>query len=220
MQSTKLAAEEPSSLYEKMMDDISTGLLPGGERLKVAKLAERYGVSTSPVREVLRQLQGEGFVEFSPNRGASVAKASGVTITEIFELLQLLEPYFVSWFAQDVSPAELDELKKILVRLNKIPVEKRAEYARVDAEFHGFMYSRHYNKRAVEVWQKQRRALNVFSLSLSIGPGREKAIKEEHAILLDALEQHDSTGAVDIISKHIAGSGEHMSRQFGRLRAE
>lgn len=220
MQSTKLAEKEPNSLYERMMDDITNGILVGGERLKVVKLAERYGVSTSPVREVLRQLQGEGFVEFSPNRGASVTKASSVTITEIFELLQLLEPYFVSWFAQDVSSAELNELKKILTRLNKTPVKKRAEYARIDAEFHGFMYSRHYNKRAVEVWMKQRRALNVFSLSLPIEPIREKAIKKEHAALLDALKQHDSAAAVGVITQHIAGSGEHMTRQMRRQGVE
>lgn len=217
MQSTNFAIKQPGSLYEKMMEDISSGVLVGGERLKVAKLAERYGVSTSPVREVLRQLQGEGFVEFSPNRGASVSKASGATIREIFELLQLLEPYFVSWFAQNISADEIKELKKILTLLNKTPVQDRAMYARTDAEFHGFMYSRHYNKRAVELWQKQRRALNVFSLSLPIGPGREKSIKVEHAQLLDSLIQHDSATAVDIITQHIAGSGDHMTRQMGRL---
>jgi len=104
---TKPAAEPEISVYERMMGDIDTGALAGGERLKVAQLAERYGVSTSPVREVLRQLQGEGFVEFSQNRGATVRKADAATITVIFELLQLLEPYFLAWFAEFVQPGQL-----------------------------------------------------------------------------------------------------------------
>lgn len=211
---SKPATDEPVSLYERMMDDITKGVLAGGERLKVTNLAERYGVSTSPVREVLRQLQGEGFVEFSPNRGASVRKADGVTITEIFELLQLLEPYFLSWFVQDVQKSDIDMLEKILKRLEKTPVQKRADYSRIDTEFHGYMYERHYNRRAVEVWDRQKRALNVFSLGLPIGRAREQSIEGEHRALLDALRSHDADAASKVILKHIAGSGEHMAIQL------
>ena len=217
MSLSEFVDQKPLSLYDRMMDDIAKGVLAGGERLKVAKLAERYGVSTSPVREVLRQLQGEGFVEFSPNRGATVKRADSVTITEIFELLQLLEPYFVSWFVQNVQQSDLVQLNNILHRLEQIPVQQRADYASVDAEFHGYMYNRHYNRRAVQIWNRQRRALNIFSLSLPIGSGRERAIKSEHRELLDALSHHDAEAAAEVISRHIAGSGEHMARQLRML---
>ena len=196
------------------MDDIANGVLVGGERLKVAKLAERYGVSTSPVREVLRQFQGEGFVEFTQNRGAIVKQADSTTITEIFELLQLLEPYFMSWFVQDVQDSDLEELETILQQLEATSVQQRADYARIDAEFHGYMYNRHYNQRAVDVWTRQRRALNIFSLSLPIRSGREKAIRLEHRELLEALRRHDTEATLEIISRHIAGSGENMARQL------
>lgn len=214
MAARKLFTEEPDSLYERMMDDIGNGVLVGGERLKVARLAERYGVSTSPVREVLRQLQGEGFVEFSQNRGAIVKQADSTTITEIFELLQLLEPYFMSWFVQDIQESDLEQLELILQQLESTSVQQRAEYARVDAEFHGYMYSRHYNQRAVDVWIRQRRALNIFSLSLPIRSIREKAIRQEHRELMEALKEQDPIAVEEIIVRHIAGSGENMARQL------
>jgi len=203
------------SLYEQMMDDIANGVLAGGERLKVARLAERYGVSTSPVREVLRQLQGEGFVEFSPNRGATVRQADAQTLIELFELLQLLEPYFVGWFVEVVQPEDLLALEEIQARLARTPAAQRAEFSRVDTEFHGYMYERHHNRRAVEVWRRQKRALNVFSLP--IGAGREQAIMREHRELLDALAARDAAAASEVIVRHVAGSGDHMAQQLRRL---
>ena len=209
--------ERGPSLYESMMGDIADGTLAGGERLKVARLAERYGVSTSPVREVLRQLQGEGFVEFSPNRGATVREADARTLTELFELLQLLEPYFVAWFVEVVQPEDLAALEAIEARLEATPVAERAAFGRLDAEFHGYMYERHYNRRAVEVWRRQKRALNVFSLRLPIGAVRERAIVREHRELLAALGARDATAAAEVIARHVAGSGDHMSQQMRRL---
>jgi len=203
-----------ASLYERMMADIDTGALAGGERLKVAKLAERYGVSTSPVREVLRLLQGEGLVEFSKNRGATVAVADIGTITEIFELLQLLEPYFLSWYAQFVRPEDLVELERIQSRIEATPVAERAAFGRLDAEFHGFMYERHYNRRAVELWKRQKRTLNVFSLALPISSRRERDILREHRELLEALRAGDVDKASRVIREHVQGSGEHMTQQM------
>ena len=206
-----------TSLYDRVMEDIASGVLAGGERLKVAKLAERYGVSTSPVREVLRQLQGEGFVQFSPNRGATVKSADSATIIEIFEVLQLIEPYLIRWFAQSAQSDDIIALEQILTRLEQTPVQQRADFARIDTEFHSYMYCRHYNQRAIEIWTRQRRALNVFSRPLPIGPGREQDIEQEHRQLLDALKRNDAGLAVDVITRHVEGSGNHMSRQMHRL---
>ena len=59
-------------LAELMREDIVSGALPAGSRLKTIELSKRYGVSTNPVREALHQLSGEGFVVLSRNRSAQV----------------------------------------------------------------------------------------------------------------------------------------------------
>lgn len=214
MSSSSSDVDTKASLYERMMADIDTGALAGGERLKVAKLAERYGVSTSPVREVLRLLQGEGLVDFNKNRGATVAEATTGTVTEIFELLQLLEPYFLSWYAQFVRPEDLSELARIQALLEQTPVTERVAFGRLDAEFHGFMYERHYNRRAVDIWKRQKRALNVFSLNMPISAQRERDIHRQHGELLDALGSGDVEAASRVIREHVEGSGLHMAQQM------
>ena len=108
-------------LYDAILDDIYDGRLAGGQRLKVSEIAERYGTSTSPVREVLRRMQGEGFVEIHPNRGATIRPTDAGSIQNIFEVLQMLEPYFVNWFADYAPPDLLDELEGIQARIHELP---------------------------------------------------------------------------------------------------
>jgi len=205
---------ETSTLYETVLNDISSGVLKGGQRLKVAELAKRYGVSTSPVREVLRQMQGEGFVEISHNRGASVKKADAATIQNIFEILHLLEPYFVVWFADFAQPEMIAELEAIQQKILDTPVTDLQTFRKLDGAFHWAICKRHYNNIAAESWRRHRRALNIYAAKLRITPARYERIMQEHAELLTAFKANDVKHAEEVIRRHVAGSGEQMLQQM------
>ncbi|WP_372574291.1 GntR family transcriptional regulator [Ruegeria jejuensis] len=208
------SGDTESSLYEAVLSDISGGVLEGGQRLKVAELARRYGVSTSPVREVLRRLQGEGFVDISPNRGATIRKADANTIQNIFEILQLLEPYFVGWFAEFAPSEMIDEMEAIQEQIEQSAAPDIVLFRKLDAEFHRTICKRHYNQQAAEMWQNLRRALNVHGAKLSIKPARFEAIKREHRELIDAFRANDAERAVEVIKRHVDGSYHQMSQQM------
>lgn len=217
MHAFEIPVDEETSLYESVLDDISSGYLAGGQRLKVAELAKRYGVSTSPVREVLRRMQGEGFVDISPNRGATVRQADANTIQNIFEILQLLEPYFVAWFANYARPEMVEEMERIQARIAKTPVSDIQGFRVLDAEFHWAICKRHYNRLAAENWKNLRRALNVHGAKLRINPTRYATIMTEHEELLDAFRRNDVAQATDTIRRHLAGSFDQMSQQMRLL---
>ena len=219
MQAFESPAEEEASLYESVLDDISSGYLAGGQRLKVAELAKRYGVSTSPVREVLRRMQGEGYVDISPNRGATVRPADANTIQNIFEVLQLLEPYFVAWFADFARPEMVDEMEKIQLEIARTPNSDLQRFRTLDAEFHWAICKRHYNQLAAETWKNLRRALNVHGAKLRINPARYETIMKEHEGLLAAFRRNDVEQATEVIRKHLEGSFTQMSQQM-RLIAD
>ena len=206
--------EDTNTLYEAVLNDISTGQLAGGQRLKVAELAHRYGVSTSPVREVLRRMQGEGYVEMSPNRGATVRKADANTIQSIFEILQLLEPYFVAWFAEFAPPQLVDEMAAIQAQIEQTPITDLPRFRKLDSEFHWAICKRHYNQLAAETWRNMRRALTVYGAKLSIKPPRYETIMKEHRQLLSAFRDNDVETAVAVIRKHAEGSFIQMSQQM------
>lgn len=217
MNVTTKPVDQEVSLYEAVLDDISSGKLKGGQRLKVSELAERYNISTSPVREVLRRMQGEGYVDISPNRGATVRKADANTIQNIFEMLQLLEPYFVEWFADFAQPEMLDEMEAIQAEIEAIDHTDLPKFRQLDAKFHGTICKLHYNTQAAETWQNLRRALNVYGARLKIKPSRFSSIIAEHRELLEAFRQNDVDSAVAAIRKHLEGSFVQMSQQM-RMR--
>lgn len=217
MNKTNRTGDQEASLYEAILDDISSGRLAGGQRLKVSDLAARFEVSTSPVREVLRRMQGEGFVEISPNRGATVKQADANTIQNIFEVLELLEPYFVNWFADYAQAEMVDELQVIQGRILENPISDIMVFRKLDFEFHWSICRRHYNQVAAEIWRNLRTALNVHGAKLRISPVRYQSILEEHDELLSAFRANDATRADAAIRKHVSGSFVQMSKQMRAL---
>jgi len=209
---------DEKSLYDAILDDISVGRLIGGQRLKISELADRYGVSASPIRETLRQMQGEGFVEIHQNRGAIVKQADASTIQNIFEILQLLEPYFVRWFAEHAQPNMVDEVAEAQERIRACTGQGLPKFRKLDAAFHGLICKHHYNSVAAETWRKLRNALNVHSAPLRISPTRLKHIQEEHDGLVAAFRAGDPEKAETVIRKHVEGSFVQMSQQMRALK--
>jgi len=209
--------DDEATLYQLVLNDIANGHITGGQRLKVVELAKRYGVSMSPVREVLRRMQGEGYVDISHNRGATVRKADAGTIRDIFEILQLLEPYFVTWFADYAQPETLDEMAELQAKIAANPLSDLVTFRQLDAEFHWAICKNHYNKRAAELWKNLRQSQIVYGASLRISPSRYAAIQQEHENLLDAFRANDVEQADKVIRQHLAGSFTQMSQQMSAL---
>jgi len=213
----KNASSGTLSLYDQVLEDIAKGELQGGQRLKVKELADRYSTGANPIREVLRQLQGEGFIEISQNRGATVRKVDADSIRNIFEILQMLEPYFVRWFAEFADAGVIDEIAEIQELIEDVPIQERDRFTKLDTRFHGKICSLHYNDRAIELWHKQRQALRAFSAKLPISSLRHKAILPEHRDLIDVFRRNDVDAACELIEQHVAGAGDHMYYQL-RIR--
>jgi DNA-binding GntR family transcriptional regulator len=85
--------------YQRVRDiirnDIITGQFRDGDRLKISDLVGRYGISAMPIREALQQLQGEGLVVMSANRGASVRRIDEHFLWQMYEIRKALEMFFV-----------------------------------------------------------------------------------------------------------------------------
>lgn len=208
---------EDTSLYEAILDDIYEGRLTGGQRLKVSELAERFGTSTSPVREVLRRMQDEGFVQIHPNRGATIRPTDTGFLQNVFEVLQMLEPYFVTWFADYASSEMVDELEAIQEKIKATPHAEQRAFRKLDFEFHDVFSRNHYNQTAAEIWHNLRTSLNVQAARLRISPARFETIKEEHDEIVAACRAHDAARAHLVICKHVDGSFVQMSQQIRAL---
>lgn len=206
--------DQEQSLYLTILEDIIRGKISGGDRLKVSALVKEYGHSASPVREVLRRMQGEGFVNILPNKGAVVVAANPNTIQNIFEVLQLLEPYFVEWFAEYALPESIDKLEDIQKKITELDDDDLYGLRQLDTEFHGTIADSHYNDAAAATWRRLRTALMVHASRLRISPTRKLTIIEEHEALLQAFRDNDPVRAREVITKHVSGSFSQLSQQM------
>jgi DNA-binding GntR family transcriptional regulator len=201
-------------LFDHVLDDIATGRIESGTRLKIQDLAAAYDTSVNPVREVLRQLQGMGLVRILPNRGAMVPKTDANIIRDLFEVLSLFEPYFMQWFAEMATSDDIAYLSDIQDQIDGLTHEQKPEFSALDQKFHAHLCERHYNRRAVESWQSHRMAYIVFTRAIPLSPSRFEQAKVEHRDMIEACRVHDVESALRTLNRHILGAGEMMYRNF------
>ena len=89
---------------DALREAISRGMLKGGQQLKQEVIADRFGISKIPVREALKQLEGEGLVTFYPRRGAVVAELSYGEVQEVGEIRAALESLALGWAMPASAP--------------------------------------------------------------------------------------------------------------------
>lgn len=202
------------TLHELIREDIVSGRLRPNERLKVSDLAERHGVSTSPVREALQVLRGEGFVVISPNRGARVRPIDEDFIRDIYEVETVIEPYLMRHFLEMVTEEQIAELERIQARIEENDFKDVPLHAELDEAFHLVTYRGHYNKHIFGLWQKHREILGAIAGRYPHSLSRRKAVIEEHRALIQAIRHQEVEQACAIICRHAAGSGRHTIEQL------
>jgi len=207
--------EQAPSVYELIREDIISGRLNPNERLKVAELAERYETSTNPVREALQQLRGEGFVVMEPNRGARVISIDENFVRDIIEIEVLIEAELTRWFVSIASDADIVELEAIQAEIEANNFEDRMQHGLLDTRFHQFIYDRHYNRHAADLWWKHREILRAISRRFPTSLSRRNSVLKEHRDLIECIRAQDADGAAAVVAGHVQGSGRHIIEQMG-----
>ena len=187
----------------RIRDDIVAGTLRFGERITIDALATRYGVSHMPVREALRELQGEGLVVIEPNRGARVRTIDANFVDNLFEIRTALEVMMVRRAAQRCTPPDVAELRAIENVLERRIA--RADHAAVVAEnrrFHQTINRIADNVDALPIVDKHWMLLAALWRNYGYGAARFSGVANDHRHLITALAAHDQEAAAMIMGAH------------------
>ena len=210
--------------YERLRDiirsDIMTGVFAPGSRLKIAELSERYGISAVPVREALQQLQGEGLIELTANRGASVRRIDEKFLWQVYEIRKALETFFVVELAYRVTPADIQELYDILAEQEAALANfEDGKFQDLDRRFHNHIVSVTQNEEAISVLNRHYDLIRPLRIRFGRSADQRARIPREHREIIDAIQRRDSSRASLLLSSHIDQAFSDLAAEMWRNEA-
>lgn len=200
-------ARTPRSEYvhEQIRESIQNGVYTPGERLTESELAERLGVSRTPVREALRRLESDGLLVFEPWRGVVVAEMDRQQVGELYTMREVLEGTAARLAAKHISEAEMGVLETLLAKETK-QLKKPSELAKTNRHFHHAIYASAHNRYLMQTLSTLRNSLALLRGTTFSVPGRAKVAHREHKEIVTAILDRDGIGAEEAARAHIRGA--------------
>lgn len=184
---------------------ILKGELTGGTRLVQAELAAMLDVSTTPVREALRDLATEGLVQFDPHRGAIVSELSTEDVHDIYRIRMVLEPLAMREAVLKVTDSLLTRLRALHESMMKAP--HSADWVDRNRVFHMAVYETAASPRLAAIIRNlQDASVMYIGAVLKDKPSLRERANSDHADILAALEARDVEAAVAALERHLRTS--------------
>ncbi|WP_188516015.1 GntR family transcriptional regulator [Alsobacter metallidurans] len=208
---TDIHAAAPNGKLRDLIEQaILTGDFGPGEKLEEVALAQRFGVSRTPVREALHQLSAAGLVESRPRRGAVVATITPERLVEMFELMAKLAARRLT---PETEVAIVEAHKACKAALAKGP----DAYYYENERFHFAIYAASRNGFLIEQATALHRRLKPYRrLQLRVR-NRVAASFDEHAAIVDAIRDGKAKKAATLIRDHISVQGERFADLMASL---
>jgi DNA-binding GntR family transcriptional regulator len=196
-----IARPEPlrAAVYRRVVRLMTSGELEPGQTLTEAGLSKTLGVSRTPVREALLQLEAEGVLQSTPAKGFTVRELSTTEAAELFPILATLESLAVRIAAKSVNLRELREIDAELT-LAEDPVTRW----RMDTTFHEKLIEGCPNASLRALITRLRVTLSRYEIEFMRRAGQEweHVAGSRHAAILDALAHHDLDGVHEAIGRN------------------
>lgn len=191
-------------VFEFLRDAILTGKLKPGERLMEIALAERLGVSRTPVREAMKKLEQENFIEMVPRKGAYVADINAKDMLDVLEIRAVLEGFAASLAATRISERELKELERFVEKFEKaVSLEDKDGLIETDNKFHDLIYRSTRNNKLTDLIKSLQDQFHRFRIIYFSEFDDYDQILEGHKMILKAIKTQDSQMARQLAEDHI-----------------
>lgn len=189
-------------VYERLRGEILGGLLPPGTALREVALAERYGVSRTPVREALRRLEHDKLLE-AGDRGLRVRQPSHAEVVQVYDARILLEGAAAEQAARTRGEADLAVLDGLLARDLALADPSPARRADTNVEFHEAVWRATHNPVLIDLLQRLNLHLIHTPTTTLTAPGRWEQALAEHEALIAAIRAGDAAAAGDVARGHM-----------------
>ena len=191
-------------VFNTLRKAILRGNLEPGERLREIHLADKLGVSRTPIREAIRKLELEGLVVMIPRKGAVVAEITEKSLRDVLEVRRALEALAVRLACEKILDAEVEELKVAAERFEEaLETGDVTAFAEADVRFHDIIYRATDNQRLIQLLYNLREQMYRYRVEYLKREDAHETLLEEHQAIIETIEKRDVAKAVEAVRTHI-----------------
>jgi DNA-binding GntR family transcriptional regulator len=201
-------------VFNQLQNDILNGKYQLGDSLIETRLSEELGVSRTPIREALRQLELEGLVQSIPNKGAIVKGISAQDIQDIYTIRMMIEGLAARWATEKITPQELEELKDAIDLEEFYTIKNDTDHLmQFDSKFHEIIFKASKSKplmHTLSTFHHYVQRARTISFS---SPVRAKEVLEEHKAIYKAIAEGDASKAEKLTTDHVRNASQNLLKQ-------
>lgn len=191
-------------VFDTLRQAILRGELKPGERLMEIQLANKLGVSRTPIREAIRKLELEGLVLMIPRKGAEVADISEKSLRDVLEVRKALEELAVKLACDKIKGAQIGELRKAAEEFKKtLKSGDITQIAEADVSFHDVIYEATDNQKLIQLLNNLREQMYRYRIEYLKRQEAHPQLLAEHEEIISRIENKEKELAAEIVCKHI-----------------
>lgn len=191
-------------VFNTLRQAILRGELKPGERLMEIQLANKLGVSRTPIREAIRKLELEGLVLMIPRKGAEVAEITEKSLKDVLEIRRALEDLAVRLACEKITKEELKELKKAGEEFKKVlKSQDITEVAEADVRFHDVIYMATDNPKLIQLLNNFREQMYRFRVEYLKKDEVRPQLLAEHDEIIKYITEGNKEEASKVVTRHI-----------------
>ena len=214
-------ARTADKLISDIRKEVSSGILKPGDQLEVTALAERFGVSRTPIREAIRTLVETGVLETRPRKGSFVRVLSAKQLLDLFQVAAELEGMACRLAALSLTKENVEAIERGLAKCTQAAeAQNNAEYAMANLDFHTAIHNASGNDWLIEQLRQLQINLNSYRTMPYEIRGRLKKSTDEHKIICDAILSGDGEHACNLMRDHMMLQGKRLPSIIATLEQQ
>ena len=191
-------------VFNTLRQAILRGELKPGERLMEIQLADKLGVSRTPIREAIRKLELEGLVLMIPRRGAEVAEITEKSLRDVLEVRGALEELAVELACDRIGEDGIEQLKVVAKEFEEaLKSGDVTIYAEADVKFHDVIYLATENQRLIQLLYNLREQMYRYRVEYLKQEEVHPTLLKEHDHIIACIEKHDKEAAKKAVATHV-----------------
>jgi DNA-binding GntR family transcriptional regulator len=202
-------------VFNTLRQAILTGELKPGERLMEIHLANKLGVSRTPIREAIRKLELEGLVTMIPRRGAEVAQITEKSMNDVLEVRRAMDALCTELACERISEEEIQALKTASDNFAEAAKTKDVrKCAQADVAFHDIILKATGNMRLVQLVNNLAEQMYRYRFEYLKDVSRYSSLTEEHRLIFESIKNRDKEAAIRAAELHIDNQEKAIINQI------